>query len=310
MRVKGVHSIAAWVAVLSTASGLAQSASMRLDTAEIPLGGQTRLHIALELPPAGEDNLPWHAFADTITRQIEIVQAFAIDTVRTESRYELSQTLVITSFDTGYVVLPPIAFGTGENRIETNPLLLHVVAPQVEPMMRDIKGIIEVEYTLLDWLIDHLWWLVGGAAVVLLIFFILRRWRMRPRTAPIEPVAVEERLPAPEEALQALAVLAEKRLWEKGEVKAYHSELTDILRVYIERRYHVRTMERTTRQILTDLRMAGVPGDAYDRLKATLQLADVVKFAKFIPEAEEHTAAHDNALFFVQATRQTAEQHG
>lgn len=289
---------------------MAQSARMRLDTTDIPLGGQTRLHLSLELPETVAQQLTWPSFGDTITRQIEVVHALGIDTVRSDSRYTLSQTLVITSFDTGYVVVPPVEFAVGSERIETNPLLLHVTAPAVEPMMRDIKDVVDVEYTAFDWFMDHLWWFVGGVIALGLILWGIRRWRMRPRSVATETEPVVERLPADEEALLALNQLTDKQLWQKGYTKDYHSELTDILRVYIERRYHVRAMERTTRQILTDLRMAGVPGDAYNRLKATLQLADVVKFAKFIPEAEEHTAAMDNALYFVEQTRPTETVNG
>ena len=295
--------------LLTTAIAMGQSASIRLDTTEIQLGGQTRLTLTLELPVPPTEPIVWPTFTDTLTGQIEVISSSAIDTLNSESRFELNQSLTITCFDTGYVVIPPVQFGVGEQRFESNALLLHVPAPVVELMPRDVKEIYEVEYTLVDWLIDHLRWIVGGCILLMLSFWLIRRWRMRPRSVAIETEPVIERLPAAEEALNALGELERKELWQKGAAKDYQSELTDVLRTYIERRYHVRTMERTTRQILADLRMMGVPGDAYNRLKATLQLADVVKFAKFIPEPEEHIAALENARFFVEQTRQTQPSH-
>lgn len=310
MRAKQRHSFFALLTLLLTTTiAMGQTAAIRLDTTEIQLGGQTRLNLTFGLPVSPTEAIIWPAFTDTLTGQIEVISSSTIDTLTSESRFELLQTLTITSFDTGYVVIPPIQFGLGEQRFESNALLLHVVAPVVELMPRDVKEIYEVEYTLVDWLIDHLEWIVGGCILMLLSFWLIRRWRMRPRSVAVETEPVIERLPAAEEALNALNELERKELWQKGAVKEYQSELTDALRIYIERRYHVRTMERTTRQILADLRMMGVPGDAYNRLKATLQLADVVKFAKFIPEPEEHIAALENARFFVEQTRQTPPSH-
>lgn len=296
--------------MLTAIAAFGQTASLRLDTAEIKLGEQTRLSLTLALPMAPVEPVLWPAFTDTLTGQIEVIASAAIDTLVSERRFELHQALTITSFDTGYVVIPPVLFAVGNQQFESNALLLHVVAPVVELMPRDVKDILEVEYSIVDWLLDNLWLILCGCALVLLSVWLIRRWRMRPPSAPSDVVPVIERLPAPEEALNALLELEQKELWQKGSVKEYQSELTDVLRTYIERRYHARTMERTTRQILADLRMTGIPNDTYNRLKATLQLADVVKFAKFIPEPEEHIAAMENARYFVEQTRQTVPSHG
>lgn len=283
---------------------------MQLDTTAIPLGGQTRLVLSLRLPMPPSETVRWPSYADTLTSQLEIIRTLPIDTVPNDGRYELHQAYIITSFDTGYIVIPPLSVGVGNEEFESNPLLLQVVAPLLEQELRDVKDMQEVEYGLLDKLVEYRWVILALATSLLLLIWLVRRWRMRPEPAAKETIAETKPLPAYDEALKALEELESKQLWQKGHAKQYHSELTDVLRRYIERRYHVKTFERTTRQILTDLRLTGANGDAYDRLKATLQLADVVKFAKFKPEPEEHNGALSNARFFLEQTRQTEAING
>ena len=100
-------------------------------------------------------------------------------------------------------------------------------------------------------------------------------------------------------ALKKLNTLEDKELWQKGEVKEYQSELTFIIREYLEKRFHVNALEMTTDEI-----MRAVPEEVNpDNLKNILQIADMVKFAKANPPADIHSRFMDMAYELVRSTQ-------
>lgn len=114
-------------------------------------------------------------------------------------------------------------------------------------------------------------------------------------------------VPSHELALQQLKALENKQLWQKGEVKAYHSELTRIIRAYLENRYGIQALEMTTEQILAQLNTLDFDADWNDRLREMLQAADLVKFAKAEPPSVFHERMMDYAVSFVEATKKVIE---
>jgi hypothetical protein len=102
--------------------------------------------------------------------------------------------------------------------------------------------------------------------------------------------------------MKELDALEEQRLWQQGEHKAYQSRITDILRSYIEARYLVSALERTTDELMAELRVSALPVDERIRLENMLRAADLVKFAKVVPTALEHEQLLVSARQFVQAT--------
>jgi hypothetical protein len=98
--------------------------------------------------------------------------------------------------------------------------------------------------------------------------------------------------------------LVKEKLWQQGKVKLFYSRLTDIIRQYIELRYQVPAMEQTTDQIVGDFsRRALVAGPVQKELQDLLELADLVKFAKWHPMAEEHEQAQQSAYDFILRTK-------
>lgn len=294
-----------------TLNSQAQQAEIQLERPAIALGEQVILSVEFTLPggwPNGE--MPadfWPVEADTLTAQIEIIDRSMIGEEQVNSDLIIFQELTITSFDTGYVVIPPLAFNWGNERIESNALLLQVSVPQLDADgPRSNKALREVKYTFFDQLIERIWYIVSGLALLVALVLWLRfRKRKSPQDLASQAPAPPRALPHVE-ALEALAGLRDKALWQRGEGKAYYTELTDILRTYIERRYSVNTLERTTREILADLKLCGLPADAMARLKATLELADMVKFAKYNALPTENEQAMSNAELIVRTTQNTS----
>lgn len=281
-----------------------QNAYLDADTNALDIGAQTDIRLRFE--PGDVESFPaidWPHLNDTLPGGVEILEQSSIDTVRDEPP-ALEQTFTVTYFDTGYVVIEPIPIQFDGSRFETNPLLLYVAAPELDPSAeaKDIKDIRATDYTLLDLLID--WWFIpAGVLLATLVILLLFRLKRRDvQTAPaIEPEPVDTR-PAHVIALEALAALESKQLCSKQQFKEYHTELTDILRSYLERRYAIAAHERTTHEITAQMRALAMTDDARETLLTTLRLADVVKFAKYRPEAPENEQVMRNAYQFIEAT--------
>jgi bifunctional N-acetylglucosamine-1-phosphate-uridyltransferase/glucosamine-1-phosphate-acetyltransferase GlmU-like protein len=104
-------------------------------------------------------------------------------------------------------------------------------------------------------------------------------------------------------ALEALETLRLKKLWQADKVKEYYSELTDIVRQYIEAQFGVQAVEMTTDDILYGLKNIGINAQAMGKLTNTLQTADLVKFAKATPHALENDTALSYSVDFVSETK-------
>lgn len=109
-------------------------------------------------------------------------------------------------------------------------------------------------------------------------------------------------------AIRKLEALRHQKLPQNNKHKLYYSAITDILREYINGRFGIHALEMTTDEILASVeepcREGRIDKKRYTDLKDILQTADLVKFAKFIPDDEENEAAYYNAYYFVEETKQ------
>ena len=125
-------------------------------------------------------------------------------------------------------------------------------------------------------------------------------WKRRKRT-PEERAAATPLRPAHVLALEELAEVKEKKLWQSGHVKEYYSEITEVVRRYFERRYQIPALEETTDEILEAVR-PHIPADLIATVDSMLRSADLVKFAKQQPGVSEHEAAMTTAYDIVNKT--------
>ena len=132
-------------------------------------------------------------------------------------------------------------------------------------------------------------------AVVVMLLRYLRNRRLAPPPAPKIPPHVV--------ANKALIELGHRKLWQKGKFKAYYTALTSILRTYISGRWNVGALEMTTDEIIVALRDKDMPSQSRNDLITILRTADMVKFAKAEPEAEDNEENLNRALYFVENTK-------
>lgn len=215
---------------------------------------------------------------------LEVIQSYPVDTIRNNDRYELIKKYGLTQFDSGRYTIPSIKILINNKPYLTDSILVEVANVQVDTLkqkMYDIKDIVPVKNSLGDWwkylLIIAL--IVGIGA---LVYWFVKKQQKKKIEEEVYKTPIEK-------ATSLLNTLEQKELWQKGEVKAYYSELTDIARNYIEEAIDIPAMESTTSELIVGLRAASVrkkmtlSQETIENLERVLKQADLVKFAKSKP---------------------------
>lgn len=272
-----------------------------LDKKEALIGDHIRLQLQADY--AADLLLQFPNFGKQLD-SLEVLDVQPKDSTIANNRIHATQNIILTVFDTGFYRLPPLAFTyRGANslfsQISTDSLYLSVKEPPVD-LQGDIKpiaNIIEPPSSWLDWLPYIVLLLVLLSAILGFIW-----WKRRPKASPIAQNSPAPLLPPHKIAHQQLQQLSQQQWWQQGKVKQYYTNLSDILRQYIEARYQKPAMEQTTDEILQSLDQE-ISTNELQTLKNTLSLADMVKFAKATPTPEQHIAAMQNAEQFVDKTK-------
>jgi len=256
--------------------------STEIDTTFIKIGEQVQWKVTVDI-----DSTDFVIFPEGQTfSPLETVEAFATDTIRNKDRLTLQKIYALTQFDSGAYKLPSQRIDINGTGFMTDSSLINVATVPVDTLnqkMYDIKPIINVEksnYTFWKYLlIGLLILLILGA---LFYWFVLRK---KPLTEE-EKVAL---LPPYDRALLELKKLENSKYLIQDEYKQYYSELTTIVRSYLEEDAHVTALESTTGQLIEKLELLKDAGelklddDTIKQFQQILQTADLVKFAKNKP---------------------------
>ena len=219
--------------------------------------------------------------------------------IKVESRFSL------TTFTTGDYIIPPIPveFMLPDSTVKyliSEPTPIKVKSLLAESSdtadIRDIKGPIEFKTSY------ALYYYFGGAflilaAVAAYIFWRIRRKRMQQG----EPVDLRKPW---EIAFEELALLKEKHYLSDGKFKQFYVELTEIVRAYLGRIYTIPVLDMTTEEFLVVIMEEEIDEQLFSRLKNFLGFADLVKFAKLIPEMDKVIQDYDEAVNIVEYIRQ------
>ncbi|MDB5024183.1 MAG: hypothetical protein JWP78_1938 [Mucilaginibacter sp.] len=276
----------------------------KLDKTAIPIGDQTVLHVTAHIPVKSELSFP--QLKDSIGK-IKIVRGLKPDTVfdrNNPATETITNNYIVTCFDTGVYVIPGLEFHTKAGTFKTGTVSLQVRSVPVDTTKTfyDIKQPFVVSYTFWDWLKDHWILLTIILVVILLVTAIIYYLKNRPKGMIIKKAIPA--LPADTVALNRLYGLRDKKLWQRNGVKPHYIELTDILREYLEMRYHIKTHEQTSGEIFAGLKDKEIPVNARGSLKQLLTLADLVKFAREKPSSAENERMMEDAIDFVRQTRE------
>lgn len=244
---------------------------------------------------------------------ITAVSPWLIDTVKVTKQkkglprlLDIKAGLVITSFDEGLYELPQIILQrqSKDGVVDTlyfDPIRLEVKTMPVDTatfVPHDIKGQIRYPVTVGE----VLPWAIAGQWIVLLIILAVCLYIMFRKKGEI---FVRPKEPAHIVALRELDKYRGKEMWAPAKQKAFYSGVTDALREYISERYEIGAMEMTTSELFEDLKKTGAPDELLAEMKQLFELADFVKFAKFVASDEDNAAALPLAVRFVTQTYQS-----
>ena len=281
---------------------LAIVVSASIDSTMLMLGDQTAMH--LEVTHEASEQVVWPALGESLQDGIEIVDRSAIDTTTLpDGRVQLKQDLMLTSFKDSLFAIEPLYVTSGEDTFWTEPLALNVIQPFEIDSANAITDIKDIEKAPIWWW-GIIRWVLLVVGILLLIDLGFRLWRKydKYRKKEEEPVDPELLRPADEVALEKLDEIKAQKIWKDGKVKEYQTELTDVVREYIGRRFEVHSTEKTSDETLREMKPL-IDKDLYGRLSKMLQLADLVKFAKWYTTPDENEQGLLTAYDFVNETK-------
>lgn len=282
------------------------SAALSSDTNSVLIGEPVKLTITVN--KVNLNSLEFPIFADTLNK-LEILELYPVDTINLENGVKhLTKSIYVTSFEAGSFDLEPLILTYNSDLdgdlkiIRTNPLLLDFQTVAVDTAnsdIMDIKPPIQIPFGIED-LLPYLIMIFGAFVIyyILILVFGKRRKFTEKQTPKFDP-----RIPADLEALEALQRLERENLWQIAKFKQYHSRLTDILRVYIHRRYHINALEMTSGELVDELKRYESNQEIIKIINDILNIADLAKFAKYSPTDDENINAIKNGIQFINMTK-------
>jgi hypothetical protein len=275
-----------------------------LDTLEITVGDPLSLTVTVE-HDAGS-SVVWPDSVDL--GPFELLDAVQMEPVGDGDRVASAARFRLTAFELGELEIPSFdvtvlgADSASTAVLSTEALKVTVASVGLDESgdIKDVKGPLEMSR---NWLLLLPWILAVGAAAAIGYWLYRKFRRSRQSVAELTPAAPPR--PPHEIAYESLDHLESSGLLEKGEIKQYHIEVSEIIRRYLEGRYCVDALEMATYEVVQGLERAGVPFDTRVEFDRFLGDCDLVKFAKLKPEIAACREMVPRARKLVDETRES-----
>ena len=250
------------------------------------------------------------SFTGAGSEAYELIEDMPVDTLSREGRrLKIRKSYRLAAFEEGIHNVVPQVMYADKNIVDTlygsDTLSLLVTTFQIDSTSHapfDIKPQKNLPFKFGE-ISGYVKWAVIVLIILLLLLYALKRILAHFGKNITDIFKPAPPLPPHVEAQMALEKLRQQRLWQEGEHKLYYSTLTDIIRAYIAGRYGVGAMEMTSDEIIDAMRGVELPQKSAMDLSDILREADLVKFAKAVPEADENEAAFRAAWDFVEQTK-------
>lgn len=277
----------------------------RTDVDTIVVGQPFDYQLSLTIPK--DYFVEWKQFGDTLSKSIDVINIEDVKTtaINNSDNVIMTQNLTLTSFDTGYVYVPEIAITYSKSlqdsirytlRTDEKELYVTTVAVDTTEAFRPIKGVMRQGLTakeLFPWIAI----VIIIAGVVYLIIYLKKHKKTKD-------VVVEEKkkptIPAIITARAKLAEMKDNEVWNTPQTKDYYTDLTDIAREYLEGQFEIDAIEMTTDEIMEAVNKLNLNNLTKSKLQDTLTTADLVKFAKANPSAEQNKQSFSDINNFVE----------
>lgn len=256
------------------------------DKVEILIGEQIKLKLSANFT-TDDFNADGFAIPDSI-KHFEILEKGPVDSSITSGVKRISQTITLTSFDSGIWVIPKIGLLTKLPTGYSDSILIKVgFDPTKIDELNDIKTIEEVKVNT-AWI----YWALGGITLLAIVGFayFLYVVKFGAEEKPEEEIIISK-VPAFEEAIDSLQKLKQRSITHKEEAKQLHAELTNVLKRYLIRAYSINTLKSTTSEMLIQLKDNLISQSQLSSLAEALRLSDAAKFANYFPPQTETNTA-------------------
>ena len=304
------------LAILLISVGVEAQVDISADTNIVEFGYPVNIHLTVK---TNGQKVIFPQFKNgDITQNISIAKE-QTDTIK-KSPLTLQKTYSIVFFEDSIQTLPPMTVLVGKDTFMTAPLTFMVTSLKIDSTDLakidttkvipgiDVKQPLTVKFTFREFWIRFGRWIVIGLLILALIGVII--WLII-RYKNNKPVKILERPKEPPYviALRRLEELKEKKLYQQGKIREYYSELTDILRTYIEQRFRIAALEQTSSEIINSFKIAKVIDDnQLELLKNLLRTADFAKFAKYKPTNDINEQNWNLTKEFIETTKQVPQE--
>lgn len=299
-------------------SAQAPQALLQADTGRIRIGEQVTLTLSIFYTDnGGKTNIQWPVLPDSLEDgKVLIIDRGDRDTLNMSAEDAAAkmqrQKFHITAFDSAMHEVGPFAFVVNGDSVLSNSIDFQCLTFEVDTTkaIKDINGVVELKYTFLDWLLEYKYFLLIGVGILLLLVLLISILNKRKKRILIEVIQeIDNRTPF-EIALAELEAMRTEQRWNRVNAKVYYTEITDVLKKYIEKRFEILALEQTTNELLGSLRFTDCPVEERNRLSQILNTADLVKFARQQTDDQTNLLAIDQSIKFVLSTKKVETPSG
>ena len=274
-----------------------------LDSMMMWVGQQTGIHVEVTCD-AGQ-TVAFPAYRDTIVNGLEIIPPVTTDTqyVNGRQRMVLTRNYIVTCFDSALIYIPYIPVTVDGEEYQSNRLALAFMSYDIpEENAKQLFGPKEnmktpVKFYEVEGM--SIYWILAALAIIAAVYLLIRYRDDKPI---IRKIKIEPKVPAHVRAITGIEELRQSGGPHSEDSKAYYTQLTDILREYINDRFGFNATEMTSYEIMERLEECR-DKESLSELRDLLSTADMVKFAKFKPMLNENDQNLINALEFVNDTK-------
>jgi len=296
---------------------LSFSQRAKFEKQEITVGDQINLH--LEISADAGKTIKFPEFDKELVTGIEVLKVSDIRKDRA-GKY-LVRDITVTSFKDSLFLIKGLKFIVDTDTLRSNPLRLKVSYFKPDSgfiskidtsqifKIADIKAPIKTPMTFKEFFMRFGLYVLIGIGLILL-FFLIRFFIKKKREGEL-PVFIktEPKIPPHVKAFERIENLKKNELHKKENLKPFYSELSDIIRLYIEERFQIPALESVTSEIIENFNTTEfAEKGTKNKLRELLSLSDTVKFAKNKPADHENEIMIEYALSFVSDTKEPEEK--
>lgn len=274
----------------------AQIPVSKISTDNIKFGEPIVLKITVKT--GQKDTIIFPTITDTLSEKFEVLRQKK-DTLRKNNSIFISDSIIFSAYEEGTFSVPPQRILVNSKEYFT-PSYKVTVAPVVTDSVKtplfDIKSIVQIPKNVWDYIQPYLGYvLILLLILVCVIIYFIRRNKKKSETHKSEPDVL---------AIKRLKKLKKSDYIAKDLYKKYYSELTSIIKDYMEARWNFPATKLLSDDLLEYLKKEKwLDENEIENLSVIFKISDLAKFAKYKPTPEETKLHMEKAINFINLTK-------